>query len=449
MVKTVSDLLQKIMERESDILRRQNIRHAPTIGDMYEGLTQNLLSASFPSDLEIEVVGGFITDSAGSLSSQLDCMVVTGPGETIPYTDKRTFNIDDVVAVIEVKKNLYSDDLASGFCNLSSVLGFMGTKGKRIALLQDAFQGITRRPLPSRESLGKLPPEVQLIYHTLVTELHNPARIILGYNGFKSTFALRKSFSDFLSTKLTGGGYAKGYGVPSFPSLICCGKHCLIKATGMPFCAPLLDDGFWPVFASTTGNPVELLLQVIWTRLVYERQLPSDVFDDDEFLQPVTRFIDAKPSTEGDQKGWLYRVVKVSKKSLQQPHIADPWEPIILDEAQFVIMSILCRDESVSILDPDFIRYLAARGYSVDSFVEGLNRTGLAALNGSDLVLLTRSCLCAILPGGRYAAAENASGQFERWMAKLISGSKITDSITEMESSLCNPLLPKTEEQRD
>ena len=415
MIKTVADFLDCLREKENAALKQQDITHPPTISDMYEGLTHDLLNRAFPPSAGIDVTAGFITDNSGTLSDELDCMVVMGTGQEVPYTNKRKYVIDDVVAVVQVKKNLYSSDLRSGYGNLLSVTKFDPSRDRRAVLLRDAFQTTTRRPLPSREQLPSLPYEIQLIYQTLVMELVYPARIIFGYNGFKSQSALRRSFVDFLSAQMTTIP-AQGFGVPSMPSLISCGRHSIVKANGMPFCSPMEEDGFWPVLGSTSTNPIELLLQVVWTRLVYDRKLPATLFDDDAFLQPMARFIDARPTRIGDQGGWMYRVTNASPKVLEEEPEPSRWEPVIVDQTQFVILNRLCGEERIQLNDPDLANFLSAGGYTVGSFVQSLNNLGLAARDGDTLVLLTRGCTCAILPDGRFAVAENVAGQFTRWM---------------------------------
>jgi hypothetical protein len=347
-----------------------------------------------------------------------------GPGEAIPYTDKRKYLMDDVVAVIQVKKNLYSSDLRSGYANLQSVTKFDATRDRRTTLLRDAFQGTTRRPLPAHEELDSLPWETQLIYHALVTELVCPARIIFGYNGFKTLSALRQSFVTFLKDQL-GSAPTRGFGLSSMPSLICCARHCLVKSNGMPFCAPLDDDGFWPALGSVTTNPVELLLEVVWTRLVYDKKLPATVFDDDSFLQPMLRFLDARPVRDGGKCGWLYRFVDELPDVVDSPTPAPaPWEPAFLDQTQFNVVNRLCHDGQVDVTEDGFAEFLTEQGYTVESLIASLNKAGLAARHGNRIVLLTRGCQCAILPDGRFAAAENIAGQFTRWTMAYLENRK-------------------------
>ena len=52
--------------------------HAPTIGAMYEGLTRDILDRAIPASLDLRIVDGFIEGADGSLSPQMDAMLVTG-----------------------------------------------------------------------------------------------------------------------------------------------------------------------------------------------------------------------------------------------------------------------------------------------------------------------------------------------------------------------------------
>lgn len=77
MIKTIADLLRELMVKEAAKLDDETITHGPTIGSMYEGLARDILDRVIPGDLEVRVVDGFIEGVDGSLSPQLDAMVVT------------------------------------------------------------------------------------------------------------------------------------------------------------------------------------------------------------------------------------------------------------------------------------------------------------------------------------------------------------------------------------
>ncbi|MER8083592.1 DUF6602 domain-containing protein [Streptomyces sp. NPDC094048] len=86
MIRTVADLLSGIIRDELPKLDDAPVKHAPTIGDMYEGLSSDVLNRALPDGLGLRVVSGFARDGHGRLSGQLDCMVVRGEGERLPYT---------------------------------------------------------------------------------------------------------------------------------------------------------------------------------------------------------------------------------------------------------------------------------------------------------------------------------------------------------------------------
>ena len=122
MIKTISDLLLAFVEQEKIVLDANGIKHAPTIGSMYEGLTTKVLQKALPEGIALQVVSGFIINSKGNISPQVDCMIVKKIFETIPHTIFVKCHIDDVLAVFEVKKKLYTADIKDAFPKLRSVL---------------------------------------------------------------------------------------------------------------------------------------------------------------------------------------------------------------------------------------------------------------------------------------------------------------------------------------
>ena len=121
MIKTIADLLRELMVKEAAELDEEPVNHGPTIGAMYEGLARDILDRAIPAELDVRVVDGFIEGVDGILSPQIDAMIVTGEGRQIPYTSNFVWPIADVIAVFEVKKTLYADDLADAFGKLRTI----------------------------------------------------------------------------------------------------------------------------------------------------------------------------------------------------------------------------------------------------------------------------------------------------------------------------------------
>lgn len=111
MITSFADILRDLQLKEQAILSAQAISHGPTIGNMYEGLTRDLLSRAIPATAGLRLVDGFVVGHDKTLSPQIDCMLVQGEGEQIPHTNHYKWPVKDVVAVFEAKKSLYGAQL--------------------------------------------------------------------------------------------------------------------------------------------------------------------------------------------------------------------------------------------------------------------------------------------------------------------------------------------------
>src|SRR4051794_6396024 len=119
MIRSVADLLLGLLRDELPKLHSSPIVHAPTIGDMYEGLSSNLLTRALPTDLSVST--GFVTDGRGHLTGQLDCIIARGMGQQVPYTDSVIHHLRDVIAVVEVKKTLHKAEMGDAWEQLLAV----------------------------------------------------------------------------------------------------------------------------------------------------------------------------------------------------------------------------------------------------------------------------------------------------------------------------------------
>jgi len=415
MINTIADLLQHFKEQEEAILETQGIKHPTTIGNMYEGLTRDILQKAIPSYLDLSVTNGFIYNDEGKISKQIDCMLVSGEGTAIPHTDSFKYNIHNVIAVIEVKKNLYASTLADSYANLLSVTNISTPKNLSMALFRDAFRTITRKTLPARSELNTLPFHIQMIYHALVVELSLPIRIVFGYNGFKTEESLRESFYEYLNAHLV----QSGFGPTCLPNIVICESFSLLKLNGMPYAGNLQND-YWRLYASCRHNPLVLLLEIIWTRLSYLYKLPTEVFGEDLIIEGFNAFISAKCVQGEKVNGWIYNCEVIPENLLITGAPKKRWEPIYLDDIQFVIMNELCKKGEIDTLKADFITYLQKNNYTLDTFVKSLVDTDLVACEDGHLKLLTDECKCAVLPDGSLIAGEDKSGRLLRWMNKFV-----------------------------
>ncbi|MFA7061744.1 MAG: DUF6602 domain-containing protein [Pedobacter sp.] len=408
MIRDIADILNGLMVEERNKLDQYHLTHPPTIGRMYEGLTTEILKKSIPSRLNLQIRSGFIHSGTDDLSDEIDCMLVSGTGERVPFTESYKWHVKDVIAVFEVKKTLYSNDLKDAFCHLRGILDNYGRyvqSGKSdkkydLSNALKAFSETTGLMVSSREQINALSFEKQIIHHTLITEHLSPIRIVLGFHGFKTEASFRTAVLKFLNENLE----VHGFGVGSFPQLIISGKYSLIKMNGQPYSAPMQSD-FWDFYGSSRSNPVLLILELIWTRLANEFGLQG-LWGDDLQVENFAPFISGRINQFGERFGWEYNFTKIGTAALAKLEPEDSWEPLYVTNAQFCAFNILCTEEYINIKDADFIEFLQKENETPDKFIEELTSTGLVALEGECLCLTTECCQCGVLPNGQFFVAD-------------------------------------------
>lgn len=106
---SISNLLEALAQQEIELLKASGISHKPTIGNMYEGLTADIVTKSLFKGLNLTVArNSFI---AGS-QTEYDIILAEGAGVPIRYSEHQfTFEPKQVLAVIQVKKNLYGSEV--------------------------------------------------------------------------------------------------------------------------------------------------------------------------------------------------------------------------------------------------------------------------------------------------------------------------------------------------
>jgi len=433
MIRNMSEMLEGLRQAEARRLDLSNIRHAPTIGAMYEGLTREMLDRAVPRSLDLRIVSGFVVDGMGSSSGQLDCMLVRGDGMSVPYVDGvYQWHVKDVLAVIEVKKNLFGEDLDDAFHQLKNVSDTFSSwvqngdgEGEfNLGASMRAYADCVGDVAPPPDEWERMDVCKHLILHTIMSDQLGPVRIMLGYGGYSTEGGLRRGFIDFLEKRIE----KSGYGPPTIPNLIVADSVSLVKLSGHPYHAPLTSSGWWPIVASSHVNPTLLLMELIWTRISYLHPAP-DVFGDDLETERLSPLLDAKPMENPDRPGaygWKYNYRDISAKDLAgEPH--RDWEPVVLDEEQFVVVNRLC-GTTVSTKDSDLLAFLTKAGRDPHDFFSSLVETCLVARDGDDLKLTTMTCAVAVLPDGRCVAADNNTGRLTRWIDREISRNKLRET---------------------
>ena len=125
MISTISDLLEKF--KEYALLKIEHddndINHTVAIGDNFEGLTAELLNKAIFKNLNLKMVQrSFVYNDRGIMSRELDCILVVGDGQKMSFANRYKYHIKDVIVVIQVKKNLYANDIDDSHHNLRSII---------------------------------------------------------------------------------------------------------------------------------------------------------------------------------------------------------------------------------------------------------------------------------------------------------------------------------------
>jgi len=425
-ISTIADLLDEFVLAEREILNKQDIKHPPTIGAMYEGLTEDILKKSLFEGLNLRVVkNSFIS----GCDKEFDVMLTVGEGQQIPYTHSFKYLPEQVIAVVQVKKNLYAKDIKEGFSNLQFLAANYSPEASErftAVLFRDAFRTLCRKDITSYKA-GTLTNHEASIFNTLIIEALLPVRIIWGYNGFASEYSFRESFSEYLQANTTTdlNDIIHGFGPQNFPSLIFCGPYSMIKLNGMPFGSTLKEENWWPFYASSSYSTAKLLLEAIWTRLTYKfEHLSVKIFGEDLTMQPINRFLDCRVKESEGNYSWQYNYYDLDNDILKRYVEPLNWEPAELDIIQHAVIAELCIKKEIDLSADQRIELFVTRNglyKSLDDFLEKLKSTELVFFENSKLKLLTDNCRYAVLPNGKFVAGENKSGRFTRWFNKEIA----------------------------
>lgn len=425
MINTIAELLQKVKEEEKEKIDRFNIKHRPTIGNTYEGLTEALLNKALFKGLNLNIVtNSFIKAPDGTRSDEMDIILIEGDGEMIPYT-KGQFDVsfNQVIAVIQVKKRLNKNEISSSYENLSNVLdksdpGKMPDFAAR--LFWDSYRGICKEDVmeKGKERITFESSTTEMMYHILKVESTLPARIVFGYEGYKSEYALREGFVKFLvDNKSDSENLKYGFGPLNFPNLIINGNYTLLKGDGMPYGSRLID-GQWAFYLSSSETPLQKFLEIIWTQLSYRFELSNEIFGEDLETEGTNLFLKANVVNVGGFRGWNYEYVTLSKKTLETNVGNRDWKPVALNMEENHIISYLCKYGKLRI---DAInKELMVIGKKVDlsKFLKSIKMTGLVYLDVNEIKLLTDQCQVVYIPEKGFFAADNKTGRLSRWTEK-------------------------------
>lgn len=413
-IKTLGEVLEALIAHERSAIadfeaEGYEITHGPTIGDIYEGLTENLLSRAVPKELNLRVTNGFIVGRNRQRSGQIDCMLVRGPGVQIPNTKHEVVEIQNVLVVFEVKKTLYGSefpDIIDHFHQLMDLDPILSGPIDATSVFR-AFSQITGIHLQEHNENNTQQFHHQLIYHSLVSERVRPVRIAIGYDGFKSESGMRKSFVELLQKNVG----KKWIPPTNWPDLLISGDYSMIKLNGRPYLSPSKSD-FWDVFATSNAKPVHLLLEAIYTRIAEDDNM-VDFWGEDLEQEVLNPFLQAKAVQQGETGGWEWQHIELDENHLSQNEPVQPWLPYFPDDEEAIVFTLLMQA-------PDGLDIAVIEngiGDRAAPLLSKLTSTGLVARNGNKLFLTTVEARMGFYRGEAFVGEDN-TGKLSRWLSR-------------------------------
>jgi len=406
-IKNTSSIIEAIINEEKRKIElfEIKIKHAPTIGKQYEGVTIKSLEKALPKELNLHITSGFIINSEGELSGQIDCMISKNTGILLPgTTNDYVYKIEDVLAVIEVKKNLFINDLIDAFFHLQEVKDLKKSSSDlpsgETRIIFETFSKATGRMIKSYSEVDKInDSNLEYIFHGLVAQFQHPLRIIIGYDGFKTEETLRNKFHDFLIDK------NKGFGPFSYPDLIICGNSCLLKLNGEPY-NPIMLNGYFEFFASCSNNNIQILTELLISRI--DRFSPFDFIGDDN-IEPIKPFICAKLNIE--KEGWDFLV-----HGINEFEVNTIWKPFEISEEAFnLILELFKMPELKLSICSDLFQAVLKSNKLI---IEELLNTNCIVRNDTDIFLIASILKCVKTKDSKFLIGEDKFGYFTNWLMK-------------------------------
>lgn len=397
---TATQLLEEIykvgLEDNKDFQAKSQNMHTGIIGDMYEGLSRNIVEKAIFKDLNLKVVKGQILNHNDKLSNQIDCMIVKDFIKKAPYGENYICDIKDVIAVIEIKKNLYSSDLEDGYLkmqNLTENFDIEKIKDKikiKEDDLLDSFKAITGRNLDDlKKYTGENLNEKNfdsLLINILIQEMALPLRIIWGHTGYVDENGLRNGFVKLLEENEIKKGPL------ILPNLIICGDSTLIKSNGLPYGIRFREKEYtdWTICSSYDKTPLLILLEVIWKRLC----LMFDTIDENIFGRYVKNeslfplLIYSLENYNG-KCGFIGNIFEEKLKRNCVEKMVDTQAPkkIKISRICKLVFERLVQGENVFIDDEGLINILKKDGKTIEELKTELLETGYIKFDENEILL--------------------------------------------------------------
>jgi hypothetical protein len=345
------------------------------------------------------------------MSGQIDCMLVKGAGKQVPHTEEYIYNINNVIAVIEVKKTLTKANLEDAISHLTDVTNILPTKDHKINLLRKAYEAILKEPLPKLEDVREIKDFSSLMYHVLCLEAVMPVRIIISYGGYKKESSFRNAFLDIIENK-----YKDSFAPVVVPSLVTCMDFNLIKFTGMPFAVN--SDKNWQFVGSSSSPAIENIIELIWCRLNFYHGVSVDIFGEDLEMPVAAPLMELKYNNES--KGWDMTAFPLTEKQLKESRSdkSGEWAPPTLSKEEYLFLNYLAVDPNINPFGKGTIDYIKELGVLPVDLYKGLKSKRIIVVKKKQFMYLTEELALLIHPDGNTYGVDLGEPRGMTWFGK-------------------------------
>lgn len=419
MINELTDIAKQVYDKNYEKFEEylNIITHPGTRGDMFEGLTNNILTEVLKEVPKIHIGEGFIKNyRTGKISQQTDTIIYFGENEeTIPCTNSKIVNIDNVIAFIEAKKTLQKKELHDFYTKQAGIYDLVDDESKYD---RELFTITTTKMFKMNEvTEQKLLEKSKLayyLYHILKVENSEPLRICLGYSGFAKEETLRDNFYNVITERMNDGlGHV---GISSLPSLVISEENCLVKMMGNPYLIEYNNP--YPIMQSIQGNSFKILIQMILCKIESKIgktfDLDLDDFSNFKFHNYLLGAID--PASDNSVIIYCSEDEKDLKKG---GFIEKAWEPIVITDYENLVATLLCnlsfeKNPALSISDEIF------EGHKLPDDLKNLIDGRIISIHDDMVEMITISC-SIVAYDGKWYIGENNAGQLNSWvLSKMI-----------------------------
>lgn len=420
MIKGLSELANSIKEKELKQVEEylNHIFHPVTRGDMFEGLTQNIIKSTVGQVPEIHICEGFVKNYRNKmLSPQMDIIIYINECEKIPHTNSKIVSIDNVLAIIEIKKTLSKTELQDFYDKQGKIYDLLDDKMRfDEELFSLSTKALFRKIIndeKAKESLSKLE---YYLYHVMKVENSSPLRICFGYDGFIKETTLRDNLLYVIKDRIEN--QLPHTGMPSLPSLVICENNCLIKMIAQPFIKPSTDPHI--IMSSYKGDVIRVLLTMLIAKIESKTDVRFELDSDDYQVLKFNDFLGV--DIDDDDNTRYYPCTLTHQESKNNMNKTIDWEPIEISEFENLVVTLLCnlsyeKEPQLSVDSEIF------KEHDLDKELINLIRFGFISIHDNIVELISTECLVVIFEG-KFLIGENNANQMKNWMRNKIKEHK-------------------------